>query len=456
MDYFLVEGGARLSGEIRIPGAKNAALPMMCAALLTEETCTFHNVPEISDIGVLLGIFDYLGAQTSWDKEQKMVKIQAKNIDPSKLKSCEDVKKFRASILMLGPLLARFGECELFAPGGDIIGARSCDIHTKGMETLGAEIVSEGETIHLKYDQKDFATDRLLLTEASVTGTENLSLFIAGSGNAAELFFTAAEPHVCATLKMLQTMGAEIQGIGTHHLKISGSKKLQGGGFTIPPDGILVGTYSIAALLTEGDIKIHNVDHNELLSFYGVLKQTGAQFDMKPNTLHVRKSPNLKAIRKIQTAIFPGFSSDLQSLFGLLLTQCEGESMIFETLYEGRFTYLSELEKMGAKVEFLNVHQAKVFGKTNFVGTEVQSWDLRAGAAMVLAGLIAEGQTKVTNIDYIDRGYEHFAKNLTALGAKITRVEEVLPERQHCGISPDTVGAPALDPHSQRACKSEL
>ena len=456
MDYFLVEGGHKLSGQIRIPGAKNAALPMLCGALLTEEVCVFRDVPEISDIARLLEIFEEMGVQVVRDLAAKTVEIQARNIDLKALAASTNVKKFRASILILGPLLARCGECSLQVPGGCVLGARSLAVHFNGLRELGAEIKEFEDHIEATFNRSDFASDRVLLPEASVTGTENLALFLAGNNQTAELFFTAAEPHVCGVLEMLGQMGAKVQGIGTHHLQITGNKKLTGGEFVIPPDGILVGTYAIAGILAGEELEIQNVNHVELLSFYGALKKTGAKFQMEDNVLRVFGTEKLQAVSKIQTAIYPGFTSDLQSPMGLLLTQCEGESMIFETLYEGRFTYLSELEKMGAKIELLNAHQARVFGKADLKGTEVQSWDLRAGAAMVLAGLIAEGQTKVTNIDYIDRGYEHFEQNLTALGAKITRVEEALLERQHGGLSPNTADERVSDPHSQSACKSAL
>jgi UDP-N-acetylglucosamine 1-carboxyvinyltransferase len=422
MSYFCIHGGTTLQGEISISGAKNAALPMMCSALLTSEKCTFHNVPHIGDIDTLLDIFTDIGVSVSRNISQKTVEIQAKTVDLTALAQCEKVCQLRASILMLGPLLSRFGHIEIVHPGGCILGARSNFIHVDGFRTLGAEIVDETEMLSLRFDQKKLLKNRILLSEASVTGTENLSMFLANKIEESEMFFSAAEPHVQATLRMLTQMGAEIKGIGTHHLKIKGTDSLRGGDFHIPPDGLLVGTYAIGTLLTGGNVKIKNVDHTELFSFYGVLKRIGAQFEMQENALHIFPSPNLQSIPKLQTAIYPGFSTDLQSPLGVLLTQCEGESLIFETLFENRLTYLHELEKMGAKIEYINAHQAKVQGPAKLKGTEVQSWDLRAGAAMVLAGLIGRGETRVTNIQYIDRGYEHFEENLQKLGAQIERV----------------------------------
>ena len=424
MPFLKINGGTPISGSVQIPGAKNAALPLFCAALLTSEKCTFRNVPEISDLENLLGLFEKMGASVFWDKEKKVVQIRAENLDPQKIARDHRVKKFRAALLMLGPLLARCGECEILRPGGCVLGARSNAIHLRSLEILGAEITETDEKISASFAAQNFKNRQVLLAEASVTGTENLALFAAGVGDECDLYFAATEPHVVALLQMLVKMGAEISGIGTPHVQIRGTKNLCGVEIEIPPDGILVGTYAIAGLLTGGEMEIGNVNHAELFSFYGILQQIGARFEMADEkTLKIFPSRNLKAISKVQTAISPGFPTDLQSPLGVLLTQCEGVSMIFETLFENRLTYLSELEKMGAKIEILNAHQAKITGKTVLQSAQVQSWDLRAGAAMVLAGLVAEGETQVFNIDYIDRGYENFAQNLARMGAKVERVE---------------------------------
>jgi len=424
MAHFEIQGGERLAGEVSISGAKNAALPMMCASLLTNKKCVFRNVPDIGDIDTLLQIFVEIGVNVSRNLTEHSVEIEAKNIDIMALKTCGKVKKLRASLLILGPVLARMGEVEIFQPGGCILGARPNFIHMDGFKTLGAEILREDESLALRMPHKKLASRRILLSEASVTGTENLALFLARKPETSEIYFSAAEPHVSATLKMLEKMGARIEGIGTHHLRITGTEDLRGGEFRIPPDGLLVGTYALATTLTKGEVLIKNVDHSELFSFYGALKRVGGKFEMLDNALKVLPPTTLRAIPKLQTAIFPGFSTDLQSPFGVLLTQCEGKSLIFETLFENRLGYLAELQKMGACVEILNAHQAKITGPTQLLGTEIQSLDLRAGAAMVLAGLVAKGTTKVTNISYIDRGYEHFETNLKALGAKITRMDD--------------------------------
>jgi len=422
--YFEVEGGHKLSGTVKINGAKNAALPMLCASLLTDEKCIFHSVPDITDIDNLLEIFKEIGVLVQRDKSQKTVEIKAEKVDLEKLSKSELVKKFRASLLMMGPLLSRFGKCELQQPGGCVIGARPNFIHTDGFQSLGAEMHENPESLKFTFNREKLKNNQLLLSEASVTGTTNLAMFLARQNQDSAMFFVAAEPHVCATLRMLESMGAKIEGIGTHQLKIKGTKDLKGGTFTIPPDGLLVGTYAIAALLTQSEILIENVDHKELLSLYGILKRMNAQFEMLDGALKVLPSPHLISPPKVQTAIYPGFSTDLQSPLGVLLTQSKGKTNLFETLFENRLTYLLELEKMGADIEISNPHQAIIKGPKKLRAATVQSWDLRAGAAMVLAGLIAKGKTKITNIDYIDRGYENFVENLQSLGAKIKRVEE--------------------------------
>lgn len=421
--YFEVRGGNKLQGELRINGAKNAILPMLCAALLTKEECIFTDAPDISDVQILLDIIEELGAKVSRDKIAQTITVQAENIDPKKLGLSNQARQMRASILLLGPLLARFGEATIPTPGGCIIGARPNHVHLEGFENFGG-VVEEGDGyIKITMPNKKLKNNNVFLPEASVTGTENLAIFLAGKAEESHIHFGATEPHVSGFMHMLADMGADMKGIGSQDVTIIGSENLKGGTFKVPSDGILAGTYIIAAIITEGDVWFHNVDHRELFFFYDMLKRMRVSFEIKNDSIHIYGKQNLKAIKRIRTAVYPAFLPDLQSPAGLLLTQADGKSMIFETLYEGRLTYLQELEKMGANVQVLNPHQAVVWGKTSLQGVEVQSWDLRAGATMVLAGLIADGVTKVTNINYIDRGYENFAGNLQKLGADIRRVE---------------------------------
>ena len=423
MNFFRIQGSHPLQGEITIPGSKNAALPMLCASLLTEEPCEFHNVPNITDIDKLLEIFQILGAKVERDLSQKKVRITARQLDAKKISQLQLIKKFRASLLVLGPLLARCQEALILQPGGCILGTRSNTTHLKGFQELGVNITEDPHSINARVE-KPIQDTTILLPEASVTATENLALFAAYQPTQTTITFAATEPHVTATLRMLQAMGAEIKGLQTHHLTIQGTPKLKGGVFTIPPDSLLAGTYALAGILTNGKITIHSVPHDELFAFYGLLRQTGAAFEFSAEKLEILpRSTPLQSPGKVQTAIFPGFSTDLQSPFGVLLTQCQGTSLIFETLFENRFSYIYELEKMGAQIQMLNAYQVQITGATSLRGRMVESWDLRAGAAMVLAGLVAKGETCVTQIDYIKRGYENFAENLQALGAQITEVQ---------------------------------
>jgi len=423
MPHFLIRGGKKLNGTVVIPGAKNAALKMLCAALLTPEKCVIKNIPRIGDVETLLQIFRDIGVLVKENWKEKTVEIQAKKIDLVALEKNELVKKIRASLLLIGPILSRTGRIKIMTPGGCIIGARSHQLHLDAFETLGVRILRDDDFIELSFEKKKIATRQILLPEASVTGTENLAIFLTGQMEKTDIYFTAAEPHVVALLDMLRSMGAKISGAGTHHITIEGTKKIRGGIFSVPPDNILVGTYAVAAIITRGSVRISPVNHAELFSFYGILKRLGANFLMEKDALVIEPCKKLQSITKVKTAIFPGFPTDLQSPVGVLLTQCEGKSLLFETLFENRLTYLNELEKMGAKIKILNPHQAKITGISSLKGAEVVSWDLRAGAAVVLAGLIAKGKTKVSQINYIDRGYENFVETLQSLGADIKRVK---------------------------------
>jgi len=419
-----ITGKAKIEGKVKVPGARNAALPMLCASLLTREKCIFKNVPRVGDVENLLNIFKEIGVIVACDWEQKTVEIQAQNVDLSKLQHSERIKKMRASILLTGPLLARFGEFDMPQPGCGIPGARSNKIHASGLKTLGAEILqNESERFSAKFAGKEIASHRLIFSQASVMGTENIASFAAGiAGNEVEIFFAATEPHVCATLKMLQNMGAGVLGIGSHFLKISGKKDLQGGTFTIPSDGILAANLAIAAILTGGNLQIEGVHHGELFTFYGALKKMNVNFKTEKSNLTIATTGRLDPVPKVQTGIFPAFPADLQGPISVLLTQCEGCSMVFETLFESHFAHLFELEKMGAKVEVSNPHQIKIFGKQELQGREIQSWDLQTSAATVLAGLCANGKTIVRGIDFLDRCFENLDQTLNALGAKIKRI----------------------------------
>lgn len=418
MSRFIVQGGNSLSGEVTIGGAKNATLPILAATLLSTEPCILHNVPDISDVHTFLAILETLGVKTEFNNGT--VKVDASNLKDAPIEH-NQVKHMRASILILGPLLGRFKEVKLAFPGGCVLGKRSIHAHLHALTSLGAEIVESTEDIHLKTDGLKAA--KFIMAEASVTATENAIMAAVMTPGTSEIRWAAMEPHVQDLCHFLVSLGAKIDGIGTHTLTVQGGQPLTGTEYTITPDYLEAGTFAIAAILTNGEVTINNCPTNQLDSFWQKLEEVGAKFTCHDNKVEIHKHNGLRAIEKLQTAVFPGFPTDLQAPFAVLLTQCEGESKVYETLFDGRLNYLAELEKMGADVQILNPHQAVIKGPTPLRAHTIASCDIRAGAAMVLAALIADGETEITDINYTDRGYERLEEKLRNLGAKIERTQ---------------------------------
>lgn len=419
MPHFLITGGTPLCGKVHVSGSKNAALPIMAACLLTKETCTLTNVPDIADVHTMVGLLQYLGAEVDFTKNT--LRITAKNLKNRTL-THELVKKLRASILLLGPLLARFGEAKIAYPGGCVLGKRPVSAHFRIMEDLGATVTQDGEEFKVKAS-KGLKGVHTILEEASVTGTENAIMAATGAEGRTTLRWTAMEPHVQDLCVALVKMGAKIEGIGTATLRSNGPVALHGIEHAITADYLEAGTFALAAVLTDGDITITGVVPEHLDSFWQKLQTVGAELTFTKDTVRVRRKADKKlyALQKLQTAVYPGFPTDLQAPFAVLLTQAEGETQIFETLFEGRLNYIAELQKLGAVGEIKNSHQATVQGPSRFTAAPINSCDIRAGAAMVLAALVAQGTTEIHDINYIDRGYENFDQKLTALGAKIVR-----------------------------------
>jgi len=413
---FLVTGGKKLNGQVKVGGSKNAALPIIAAALLTNEPVTLTNVPDIEDISTMEHILHYIGVRT--EHEGNKLVVHAKAIADREIEH-ELVSKLRASILFLGPLLARNGEVKLAFPGGCIIGKRPVDAHLMALHALGAEINEDHEVLHLECDHLTGAD--IVMSEASVTATENVVMAAVLAKGTTTIRFAAAEPHVQDLCKFLNAMGAKIEGIGTHTIVIKGVKKLHGCEYRITPDYLEAGTLVLAAAITQGSVDVLDVNPHHLDIFWQKLREVGVVFELGKDMVRVLPSPELKAIR-LQTAIFPSFPTDLQAPFATLLTQAKGKSFIFETLFDGRLQYLYELEKMGVKPNILNPYQAEVEGPVKLKGAPVSSCDIRAGAAMLIAALAAEGETEISNIYYIDRGYERLDEKLNSLGASIKRV----------------------------------
>ena len=418
MSKFIIQGGKRLSGEVKVSGSKNAALPILCASMLSSEEIVLNNVPEIADIHSMIRILESFGAKIEFSNNS--IKI-----DSSKLKKQdapdEMVKRMRASILILGALIPRFGELKMAFPGGCVLGKRSVDSHTYAFKQLGGEIIDDQKGLHIKC--KKLIANKIILPELSVTATENAIMAAVLAEGTTEIRLAAAEPHVQDLCHFLNKMGAKISGIGTNNIKIQGVSKLKGGSYTITGDYLEAGTFAIAAVATEGDVLIKGINPEHLDSFWQKLDEIGAKFELFEDSVHILPSKNLQATKMLRTSVYPSFATDLQAPFTVLLTKAKGVSKIFETLFEGRLNYLFELEKMGAHIEFLNPHQALVIGRTKLKGLPISSCDIRAGAAMVVAALIADGQTEISNISYIDRGYENLDLKLKSLGADIVRLK---------------------------------
>ena len=416
MAKFIIEGGGKLSGNITVSGAKNAVLPMLAASLLTRQQCEFTNVPDIVDVRNFLRILDSLGAETQF--ENGRVSVSAKNITSSS-PDINLVRSMRASIVLLGALLARTGRAEIAFPGGDIIGRRPIDVHERALRLMGAEVTG-GKTISARADK---LTGTEVFAESSVTGTENILLAAALAQGTTTIKLAALEPHVTALAQMLKQMGAEIAGIGTHTLAITGVSRLGGVKVEVPPDMIEAGSLAILAAATKSNVTIECVEHNHLDAVYNKFEEIGVNFDKVGNNLIIRQPKENYRNAVIRTGLYPNLATDLQPPFGVLATQCEGKSIIHDWIFEGRLGYLAELAKMGAKVKVLNPHQAEIVGPTKLLGDTINSLDIRSGMTLVIAALVAQGKSEIKDIHHIDRGYEHLEKRLSGIGANIKRID---------------------------------
>ncbi|MFH1218796.1 MAG: UDP-N-acetylglucosamine 1-carboxyvinyltransferase [Candidatus Peregrinibacteria bacterium] len=417
MAKFEIKGGKSLKGEVKVSGSKNAALPILCASLLTKGKTTLKNVPDIADIHSLIEILNSLGAKAVF--KNSTVEIDAKNLKKYQPAS-KYVKQMRASILLAGPLLARLNQIKMAFPGGCVLGKRSVHAHTYALTELGCKVLDDKSGLHIK--TKRLIGKKIILPELSVTATENAIMAATLASGKTEIRLAAAEPHVQDLCHFLKTMGAKIFGIGTNTIQIEGVKELKGTTYKITGDYLEAGTLAIAAAATKGTVKITNINPDHLDSVWQKLHEMGVKVKLFNNSVQIKPAQSLKPVEMLKTAVFPGFPTDLQAPFAVLLTQANGVSRIFETLFDGRLNYLFELEKMGAKVEIINQHQALIIGPTQLKGIPISSCDIRAGAAMVIAALIAEGETEISNINYIDRGYENLHIKLNKLGASIKRV----------------------------------
>jgi len=420
MDFLQIVGENKLNGEITISGAKNASLPLIAMTILAKNEVNLSNVPQVADIKTLLKLLSNLGA--SFEINNNDVKI-----DTSKLNSTtatyDIVKTMRASILVLGPLLARFGHCEVSLPGGCAIGQRPIDLHLKALEQMGAKIKIEAGYVKATAPNGLKATT-IIFDKITVTGTANIVMAAALADGETQIINAAREPEVVQLCEVLQRSGVEIEGIATATLKIKGTNKklLNICDFEIIPDRIEAGTYLCAGAITNSKIKINKVEPNHLESVLAKLEEMGCKFDIKDDSITIIPAEELKPVRII-TQEYPGFPTDMQAQFMALSTQANGVSIIEERLFENRFMHVSELQRMGADIT-LNGNVATINGKTALSGADVMATDLRASSALVLSALVAKGITNIHRIYHLDRGYDSLEKKLKAVGANIVRKKQ--------------------------------
>lgn len=425
MDKLKIIGGTPLKGSIQISGAKNAALPLMAASLLSNSSITLKNVPHLADITTMANLLMHMGMEISMNGVNEGIghTLSLKSNDTINTKATYDlVRKMRASILVMGPLLAKHHETYVSMPGGCAIGTRPIDLHLKGMEALGAKITLEEGYAHL------IAKDGLIGADykfpvISVTGTENIMMAACLAKGTTRLINAAKEPEVVDLANLLKKMGAKIEGAGTDIMTIEGVKDLSGCEHSIIPDRIEMGTYIMAAGITNGEIEIKNADLNLLPAVVDVLEKTGLEFIKNEKSFIVRRQDPNKPLKSvdIQTQPYPAFPTDLQAQYTAMMATAEGTSLITENIFENRFMHIAEMLRMGADIQTQG-SVATVKGVKKLIGASVMATDLRASASLVLAGLAAEGETIVHRIYHLDRGYEHLETKLSECGAIIERM----------------------------------
>lgn len=417
---FVINGGRSLQGEITVSGSKNGATPVIAATALTERPCVLSNLPRVSDVMTMLEILRSMGSDQKWLDEHTLA-ISNRDLDPARLDQ-RLVCKIRSSILLIGSLLARFGRVRIATPGGCHIGSRPIDTHLEALKALGAAVSFDPPSGMYEIILGDSSSATVVLRESSVTATEILLMLAARRPIRIKL--AAMEPHVVTLCRFLEKLGIKLNGAGTFTVGLTppaspGKERVD---FPINNDEIEMGTFAILAAATKGMISIRGVmqDHMELV--LEKLREMGVAFEIKGGNLQINgPAGNLRAA-KIETRMYPGIPSDIQAPFGVLATQAQGASLIFDTLYDGRLKYIDELKKMGADATVLDPHRALVKGPTVLHGTEVQSLDLRAGATLVIAALIAKGESILGGAEQIDRGYEAIDTRLKSLGADIRRI----------------------------------
>ena len=417
MDKFIINGGKKLSGKVEISGAKNAILPIMTATLLAKGKSVLHNVPHLNDIKMMSHVLRVIGARV--DYHDGILEIDATHASYIEA-PYELVSKMRASIYVLAPLLARFGQSKVSFPGGCAIGTRPVDLHLMAMEKLGAAIDIEHGYIIAK--AKKLTGSKIHFPKTSVGATANTLMAAVLAKGETNIYGAASEPDISSLIDFLNKMGARIQGKGTKHLKIIGVKKLEPAEMTMMPDRIEAGTFLIAGAITKSDITISKCESSHLDALLEKLRAAGADFEIHNNEIKIISSKHIKSV-DMTTEPYPGYPTDLQAQFMALMSLADGESVITETIFPDRFMHVAELNRLDADIK-VDKNVATVKGVKSLSGAQVMATDLRASATLVLAGLAAQGQTEVSRIYHIDRGYDKIEEKLRKLGADIKRVKE--------------------------------
>ena len=419
MNKLLINGGVRLQGEIRISGAKNAVLPILAATLLAEGPATIENVPHLHDVTTTVELLGCMGVMVSID-EKLSVEVDSSTIEnytaPYHL-----VKTMRSSILVLGPLLARFGEAEVSLPGGCAIGSRPVDLHIKGLQAMGAEIEVSNGYIHAKASRLKGA--RLVMDIVTVTGTENLMMAAALADGITVIENAAREPEVVDLANFINAMGGKVSGAGTDTITIEGVEKLHGTRYRVLPDRIETGTFLVAAAITGGKIKVKDTAPELLDAVIDKLREAGARIEVGEDWISLDMEGKRPKSVNIRTAPYPAFPTDMQAQFAALNTIADGTATVVETVFENRFMHVQELKRMGADIE-VEGNTAIIRGVDTLTSAPVMATDLRASASLIIAGLVAKGETEVQRIYHIDRGYENIEEKLALLGAKIRRTHQ--------------------------------
>lgn len=417
MDKIIIHGGKRLHGQVSISGSKNAALPILLATLLTDEKCVITNVPSLADINTTIALLTYIGKKAV-KKSSKVIVLPEKSLRPAA--PYDLVKKMRASVLVMGPLLARRKKVKVSLPGGCAIGARPIDIHLDGFAKMGASInVSEG---YVSMSAPKLYGAHIRLRYPSVGATENILLASALAHGKTTIENAAREPEITDLAEALNKMGARIKVYGTGKIEVEGVENLKGFNHHVIPDRIETATYIIAAAITKGSILLKDTDPNLITSVLDKLKESGLSITCTDSTIKAEWKKPLKS-QNISTEVYPGFPTDVQAQWMALMSTVEGKSQIKETVFENRFTHAGELQRLGADLK-ISGNKVIINGVSRLSGAQIMVSDLRAGAALVLAGLAAEGKTEISRIYHLDRGYEMLEKKLRKLGAKIRRVSD--------------------------------